>query len=67
MANILATAPATGNCVLWTPWGPQLTATADPKFTSLHKTLKIITKRKARQAARLDDAYSSKPECSYEP
>ena len=57
-----------GSCTLWTPWGPQATVSANPKLSSLRRTLrKMAVKKDGRRQDKLKAAYSSKPECAYEP
>lgn len=69
MANTLTVARQTGRCELWTPWGTQAASPKDPKLASLRHTLKKLGKRRgaARNAGQLDEAYATKPECSYDP
>lgn len=54
-----------GNCVLWTPWGPQAASESKPQISSLRRTLRKLTPSKARKQAR--DTLHTKPECAYEP
>lgn len=55
-----------GSCTLWTPWGPQATVSAGPKFAKLRRTLRTMAGKKEKHPQD-KAAYFAKPECAYEP
>lgn len=65
MASSTMNPSRSGDCVLWTPWGPQTASDTKPQFSPLRRTLRKLAAPKARKTVR--DAVLAKPECAYEP
>lgn len=56
-----------GTCTLWTPWGPQVTNSTDPKLASIRRTLRRLKANKAEDRKGPREKMSLMPECVYEP
>lgn len=67
MTNTLIIARQADECEAWTPWGPQSLSSSEPKHAVRRAPRKIGVKLDRRRRTGLDEAYSARPECAYDP
>ena len=68
MVDQVLNASSSGNCTLWTPWGPQSTAASNPGLTSIRRAIrKLGDKKEQRRKEKAKAVPAGKPECAYEP
>ena len=68
MVDQLLNASSSGNCTLWTPWGPQSTAASSPRLGSLRRAIrKFGDTSEKRRKEKAKAALVTRPDSGYEP